>query len=370
MTSGSPKSPLHLSTDNPGSSPRHTPLPLRARIVLGVLLLVLAAATIRLYGARPERPVEELRGAALGTTWSVKIAGELDESAVAQAQESIEARIAAVDAAMSTWRDDSELSRFNASRSTEPFAATPATLRVFEAARVVSDASGGAFDVTVGPLVEAWGFGPSASPRVPDPLERTRLRERTGYQKLEIDGSAGTVRKTVPELSCDLSALAKGFAVDEVARGLADLGHTAFLVEIGGELRAEGQHRNGRDWRVAIETPEAAGFSIHRVVVLRDMAMATSGDYRNFYERDGQRYSHTIDPRVGAPVTHALASVTVLHAEAMWADAWATALSVLGPDEGYALASRLGLAAYLMTRASDGFEVQFTEAFAPHLLPE
>jgi thiamine biosynthesis lipoprotein len=362
MTSGSPK-----------SRRAYKPLPLRTRIVLGVMLVLFAAVTIRLYGAKPERPVLRLQGAALGTTWSVKIAGQLDEAAGQRARNEVEARIAAVDAAMSTWRDDSELSRFNASRSTEPFAMSRATLDVFMAAREVSEASSGAFDVTVAPLVGAWGFGASGTPgEPPDPSALEAMRQRVGYELLELDLAAGTLRKQRPDVSADLSALAKGFAVDEVARGLVALGHSAFLVEIGGELRARGTHRDGRDWRVAIEDPEAQGFSIHRVVVLRDQAMATSGDYRNFYERDGKRYSHTIDPRSGAPVRHALASVTVLHPEALRADAWATALSVLGPEEGYDLAERLELAAYLITRIPGGdperFEARFTAAFEPHLL--
>ncbi|NNL86451.1 MAG: FAD:protein FMN transferase, partial [Myxococcales bacterium] len=277
------------------------------------------------------------------------------------------------DAAMSTWRDDSELSRFNASRNTDPFHLSAATFRVFAAAEEISEASAGAFDVTVGPLVEAWGFGPSGTPgRPPEPSVLAALRRRVGYRKLELDISTRTIRKQVADIACDLSALAKGFAVDEVARGLVELGYEAFLVEIGGELRAQGVHEDGRDWRVAIETPDAEGFSIHRVVVLRDLSMATSGDYRNFYESDGTRYSHTIDPRTGAPVTHALASVTVLHPEAMRADAWATALSVLGPEEGYDLAQQRGLAAYVISRLGRGseerFEARFTAAFGPHLL--
>ncbi|NNL67562.1 MAG: FAD:protein FMN transferase, partial [Myxococcales bacterium] len=178
--------------------------------------------------------------------------------------------------------------------------------------------------------------------------------------------------KARPAIACDLSAVAKGYAVDELARALGALGHERFLVEVGGELRGRGGHLDGAPWRVAIEAPVTLDREIHRVLALRDLSMATSGDYRNYYEQDGRRISHTLDPRSGRPIEHRLASVTVLHPEAVWADAWATALNVLGPDEGYTVAVEQGLAAYFIVRADvptdeGSYGVRMTAAFEPHL---
>jgi len=176
------------------------------------------------------------------------------------------------------------------------------------------------------------------------------------------------VTKVTPDVVCDLSAIAKGYAVDRVAGDLAAQGFANHLVEIGGELRAAGERATGGPWRVAVEVPSPTpsdARAAHEIVVLRDLGMATSGDYRSFYDQGGARISHTIDPRSGRPIAHALASVTVLHPQAMYADAYATALNVLGPEEGLALAENLGLAAYFIIRAEDGtFEVLETAGFA------
>jgi len=173
--------------------------------------------------------------------------------------------------------------------------------------------------------------------------------------------------KAIPTLALDLSAIAKGYVVDLIAAAIQQQGYERFLVEVGGELRAGGQHLDGAPWRVAIETPDVAGRAIHQVVSLEGRGMATSGDYRNYYERDGARFSHALDPRTGRPVAHRLASVTVLHETAAEADAWATALQVLGPEAGYALAVEEGLAAYFIVRRGEGFESRATAAFTPVL---
>jgi thiamine biosynthesis lipoprotein len=259
-------------------------------------------------------------------------------------------RLDRVNAQMSTWVSDSELSRFNRHASTEPFPVSEDVRRVVEASRRVSAGSGGAFDVTIRPLVQAWGFGDAARiPGGPEPAELEALRARVGWHRLEVAGDA--LVKASADLVCDFSAVAKGFAVDAVSRDLALRGHVDHLVEIGGELRARGRRADGEAWRVAIETPSSeATRTVHRVVALRDLSMATSGDYRNYYEQDGVRLSHTIDPRSGRPIEHGLASVTVLHREAMLADAWATALNVLGPEAGFELAVEREMAAYFIVR--------------------
>jgi len=357
-----------MTSGNPGvARPSLAP---RARWLLPLLIVLLAAVTLHRYSRPPERRFLELEGSAMGTTWSVKLAvSALPAEQERAVEDAVTSRIERVDALMSTWKPDSELSRFNRHASTEPFPASAETLSVFRVAREVSELSDGAFDVTVAPLVSAWGFGPgerAAAPPGDDVL--TPLRRRVGFRRVEIEPAAGMLRKTAGDVECDLSAVAKGFAVDEVARALAALGQTRFLVEIGGELRAAGGHLDGAPWRVAIEAPDVSGRRIHRIVTLRDRAMATSGDYRNYYEIEGRRVSHTIDPRSGRPITHSLASVTVVAADAARADALATALHVLGPEAGYALAEAQGIAAYFIVRTPEaGHESRMTWVFEPLL---
>jgi thiamine biosynthesis lipoprotein len=322
--------------------------------VFGAVLLGLT--TLRLCGAGPAGDLAEFRGTTMGTTYSVKLAesrlSEADRQALAGV---IEQQLATVDRLMSTWNAESELSRFNRLASTGAFPASAKTLEVFQVAREVSELTGGAFDVTVGPLVAAFGFGATDRvPGVPPPELLQALRERVGFRRVVLDVDAGSLSKTHPGTECDLSAIAKGYGVDEVARSLLERGHDDFLVEVGGELRARGQRSPDRAWRVAIERPDSETRSVFAVLELRDHALATSGDYRSYFEQDGLRLSHLIDPRLGRPIAHALASVSVLHEQAVYADALATALGVLGPEEGYALAEREGLAAYFILREPGG----------------
>lgn len=352
-------------------------LPRRARIALPIVIVLLVLLSWHRYSQVPERPFVAYSGPTMGTTFSVKLAlaslPAEEERAVGAA---IAGRLERVNALMSTWQDDSELSRFNRHPASEPFAVAPETLRVFEISREVYARSDGAFDPTVAPLVRAWGFGAGAAASPPSDPELAALRARVGFDAIAIGSAAGTLTRKRPDVVCDLSAVAKGYAVDEVARALAERGYADFLVEIGGELRAAGSHRDGTPWRVAIETPApepsqgTAWRSIHRVVSLGDRGMATSGDYRNAYELGGERVAHIIDPRTGRPATHGLASVTVVHAEAAVADAWATALQVLGPEAGRARAEAQGLAAYFIVRRPDGsFESFMTPPFEPLLAP-
>jgi thiamine biosynthesis lipoprotein len=314
-----------------------------------------------------------LSGQAMGTTWSV-VLNPVDRSSAdpRRARTAVDTQLAATDRLMSTWREDSELSRFNRHASTAPFPLSPPTLEVFRLAHEVSEATDGAFDVTVGPLVAAWGFGAKArSPRRrPEPAELATLRERVGFRLLRLDPTTGAARKERPDVECDLSGIAKGFTVDEIARALTELGWSDFLVELGGEVRARGERPGGEAWRVGVERPDAAGRVVHAVVPLRDQALATSGDYRSFYLDGDQRLAHILDPRSGRPVQHRIASVSVVHREAALADAWATALSVLGPEQGFARAEAEGLAAYFIVRTGDDtFASRATRAFPAVGLP-
>lgn len=346
-------------------------LSVRVKIILVLSLVVLSTATWhRLYLAPLLGPQFEFSGETMGTTFLVKVAAtEMPREAHARLGAAISETLLRVNAQMSTWDEGSELSRFNWHPADAPFPVSPETIAVFLAARRVSEESGGAFDVTIAPLVAAWGFGASAQvPGGPSPDKLAALRLRVGFEKVRADVAAGTLEKDAADVVCDLSAIAKGYGVDALADAVHALGFSDHLVEIGGELRARGTRPDGSAWRVAVEAPAARPGderSLREIVALVGQAMATSGDYRNFYEQDGVRVSHTIDPRTGEPIRHALASVTVLHPEAMYADAYATALNVLGPEEGLALARALDLAVYFIIRAEDGtFTTLETAKFA------
>jgi thiamine biosynthesis lipoprotein len=339
----------------------------------------LVGLTIRRLLAPDVAPLTELHGSTMGTTWSAKVVtpGSARSSGAPdpdprQLQAAIEERLALVNSLMSTYDPESELSRFNRFASARPFDLSANTIEVFELAQEISALTDGAFDVTVGPLIAAWGFGAAAEERhSPSASELAALRSRVGYQLLQLDPAAGQISKAHPEVVCDLSAIAKGYAVDQVADAISDLGYRDFLIEVGGELVGRGRRSDGDAWRVAIERPDALTRSVYAVVALEDAAMATSGDYRNFHESDGVRLSHLVDPRIGRPITHRLASVSVVDESAARADALATALSVLGPDEGYALAEREGIAAYFILRSRENWtEVLTTPAFEGLLIAE
>jgi len=320
-------------------------------IFVGALFLVVFLR----QPAAPSLPNElVLTGRTMGTAFTVKIVVppgvDVDEEEVSTA---IRETVDDVDFRMSTYRPDSELSRFNDADSS-PFEISPALFEVLTEAARVSKISGGAFDITVGPLVDAWGFGPEPVTSPPDEATIERLLHDHGYTHLELDAGGLTVQKDNPRLRCDLSAIAKGYAVDRVALRLEGLGLYDYMVEIGGEVRVAGRNAAGKTWRIGVERPDGEGGQPWVAVALMDTAMATSGDYRNYYERDGVRISHTIDPRTGRPISHSLASVSVIHPSCMTADALATALSVLGPDEGRKFVEREGLAAFFLIRTEDG----------------
>jgi thiamine biosynthesis lipoprotein len=303
----------------------------------------------------------------MGGTFSVKIVtakDELETPGLADVDRALRSTLHRIEGLMSTWDPDSELSRFNRSTSLAPFSVAPETFAVFEWSLDVGRMTGGALDVTIAPLVDAWGFGPGG-PRSTRPTEDEigRLRQATGPGRVELDPAAVTVRKTRPDVQCDLSSVVPGYAADRLSRELTDRGYTDFLVDVGGEVLARGRNKDGAPWRVAIERPELHGEAIQRLVPLSDLAITTAGDYRKYREVDGQRVAHILDPRTGRPVTHRLASVTVIDALAVRADAFDTALLVLGTREGMALATKLNLAALFIERTGDGFVEHATPRF-------
>ena len=343
----------------------------RARWLLPLLIVLLVGMSLYRLADPSYTDTIELNGVALGTTWLVKVvAPEADRQERDRLYAAISEQLDLIDGRMSTWDPASELSRFNRSRRTTPFAMSKPTLDVFDLAREVSEQTGGAFDVTVGPLVQTWGFGAGAEPRKTDPRDEeiALLRERVGYTQLDTDRQAGTLRKNHAATEADLSAIAKGYAVDCIADALETLGYRDFLVEVGGELAARGSRSGDGPWRVAIEQPDADGRSIFAIVELKNTGMATSGDYRSYSIRDGVRLSHLIDPRSMRPIAHNLASVTVIDPNSARADALATGLGVLGPEAGLDLAEQEEIAAYFIVRGpGDSLRGFPTKRFAPLL---
>jgi thiamine biosynthesis lipoprotein len=310
-----------------------------------------------------------LTGRTMGTTYTVKLHrddGGFEDGAL---QSEIDDLLERINDQMSTWRRDSELSRFNGSRQSGWFPVSAELVSVIESAHAISVLSEGAFDVTVGAIVNLWGFGPEGGDeRLPSDRQIEAAMKWVGYRQLAARASPPALRKRHPDMYVDLSAIAKGFAVDEVARLLDTRQVRSYLVEIGGELRAQGFRPDGSPWKVGIERPLRGAQSVQSIVALRDAAVATSGDYRNYRKQDGRRYSHTIDPRTGRPIAHALASVSVIASSAMRADALATAIMVMGPEEGFRMAEREVLAVQLIVRSEDGFRVLTTLPFDDYLL--
>jgi thiamine biosynthesis lipoprotein len=308
----------------------------------------------------------------MGTRYTVRVvAPPLSDEERERIAGVIEQQLDLTNRLVSTWDPRSELSRFNARASTAPARLAPETIGLLEIARRVSELSGGAFDVTVGPLVEAWGFGRSGPPlRTPSAQTLAAARARVGPDLLLVDAEAGTVAKVRPDVACDLSALAPGWTADRIAAALGDLGYRDLIVDVGGEVVARGRRVDAARWRVVVESPEKGGDEA-TVLALEDTAVATSGDYRNAWiDEDGHRRSHLIDPRSGQPVTHELASVTVVHPTGAWADALATALLVMGPEAAWALATEQGMAVRLVARGDEGlYSVASTPEFKALVWP-
>jgi len=329
-----------------------------------VLLACLAALT--LLGACGGGPREiVLTGAAMGTTWTLRVAPRERGADAAAIRRLVEAALAEVDESMSTYRRDSSVSRFNAAASTDWIDVPRPLAEVVSESQRIGSQTGGALDLTVAPLVRLWGFG-SAAPRSEPPADEeiAALLARSGEGQLYVRLEPPALRKQAPELTLDLDAIAPGYAVDLVSERLEETGFRDYMVEIGGELRVLGRNAEGRPWRIGIEQPDERGRAVIRVLQLEGMSVSTSGDYRDFFVAAGRRYAHTLDPRTGRPVDHALASVTVLRPTATEADGLSTALMVLGPEAGFELAERMGWAVLFIKRDAAGFSQRETTAFA------
>lgn len=321
----------------------------RARVAWVVVFATLLGLSIHRYGRRPASPAT-FAGDAFGTTYVVKLGTAPADAERGAVESLIQAALDGVDATFSTYRADSELSRLNRHPVHEPFAASPELRRLLLEAKALHARTGGAFDVTVGPLVAAWGFGADGATTTPTPADLERLRTRVGMHHLDV--SAGAVTKRAP-ITLDLSAFAKGHAVDVIAAALVARGHGSFMVEVGGEVWAQGRKPDGGAWRIGIEVPIPGRGGTVDAIDLDGQAIATSGTYRNQRVHHGEPRPHVIDPRTGQPVGGDLVSVSVVAGRASLADGLATALLVMG-DRGRAFAEREGVAVSWLRRGHDG----------------
>lgn len=318
----------------------------------------LVAAALTVSACRSQAPPETTRfeGETMGTTYLVQVSESLSESDRIALSRVIQETLEEVNRAMSTYLAESEVSRFNRAPVGDSVPLSEHSFRVFGEASRITELTGGAFDVTVAPLVRLWGFGAGASDRVQVPSDESIAAARAvvGASHIRLGDDPPSVTKDAEGVECDLSAIAKGYAVDMVAELLSRRGSRDYMVEVGGEVRTMGKNAAGEAWRIGIEKPLPGVRELQRTLPLSGLSLATSGDYRNFYEHDGQLYSHLIDPRKGRPVSHRLASVSVVDHTCMRADALASGLLVLGPEEGFELAVREDLAVLFLIRTEDG----------------
>jgi|TARA_B100002003_G_C14093163_1_gene525752 thiamine biosynthesis lipoprotein len=307
-------------------------------------------------------------GPTMGTVYNVKVVPVPAQSQREQLAVGIQGTVDRINLLMSTYRDDSELSRFNRSSPGSWFELSAETAEVISLGLTISELTAGSFDMTVGPLVNLWGFGPQTGrDSIPSEADIRAALQLVGYRNIVMRATLPSAVRKSENVYVDLSAIAKGYAVDKVAQFLEAKGVVNYLVEIGGELKARGRKQNGALWQVAIESPGVAGRESHRVLPLANISVATSGDYWNYFEVEGVRYSHTIDPTTGRPVTHNVASVTVLDSSTARADALATAFNVMGTKAGLALANEHNLAVLFIEKGENGFRERSSAAFAPHL---
>ncbi len=377
-----PVSQAHLlATIMPASQPARPAPPNLNRLARGILALALIPiagysvhwiTTLLVQNPQPEthHTLLSFQGTTMGTTYSIKAVTKGDQQTLDVLGEQIEEQLKIVNHQMSTYLDDSELSLFNASESTDWFDVSPETAHVTQLALDLAEDSQGAFDPTIGPLVNLWSFGPEKRPEnIPTDDEITARRAYVGYQRLHTRKDPPALKKDDPRVSVDLSAIAKGHGVDQVALFLESQGIVAYLVEIGGEVRVKGEKRPNIPWNVAVQKPVVStdhlpgSTDIQKLVPLKDASLATSGDYHNFFEHEGRRFSHTIDPQTGRPITHMLTSVSVISPTCAQADGIATALMVMGPERGFQWALDRNLPVYMIVKQAERFQERLSPQF-------
>jgi len=332
---------------------------MKRHLALSAMLATMASQS----GSSADANFIELAGRTMGTTWSVKFPARQAAVQAAESKRELQRLLDGLEQTFSTYRANSEISRFNTTPSTNWFPVTDHMAQVMEHALRVAGLTDGAFDPTVGPLVELWGFGPTRHSRVPTAGDIAKARTRVGWRKLELRAQPPALRKTQPDVAIDLSGIAKGYAVDKMVELLRARGLTNALAQVGGETFGLGKPAPGRGWRVGIEQPLEQGGGVWEIVELSDRALSTSGHTRNFRLLNGHRHHHLIDPRSATPATHKADSVSVIAATATEADALATALFVLGPEDGPALADKHRLKCVFLEQTGGQFVSRPSQAF-------
>ncbi len=333
------------------------------------VLLVLLFLQLGITGCSLEsdNKIVAFAGSTMGTTFHVKYVS-VDGVNSGEVERAAKAALDDVDLRMSTYRDDSELMQFNYLPINTSATVSSDLFELLQVSQYLSRISGGAFDVTVGPLVNLWGFGPEKHlNRLPSTDEVEKALLNVGFGYLSVDAKTNTLQKKRP-IYIDLSAIAKGYGVDRVAADIETLGITSYLVEVGGEVRMKGVKVDGTPWRIGVERPTLDQRRASIIISAEDRGIATSGDYRNYYEVEGKRYSHTIDPRTGYPIDHNLVSVTIIDESTALADGLATLFMVLGTDEGIQVANSENIAAYFISKTHDGFAYHATPGFKQYVL--
>ncbi len=327
-------------------------------------LLILSACDIDSH----QPPLVTLTGFTMGTTYTVKINEPHLKIDVRKIKSGIDSMLATINEQMSTYQNDSELSRINQSRSIDWIDISDDLFTVINTAINISDLSEGAFDITVGPVVNLWGFGPDARPElVPEDQLIQSALANVGYQYLHLRESPPALKKDRGDIYIDLSGIVPGFAVDRMAAYLEQYTIQNYMVELGGEIKAKGINPDRKPWQIGIEKPVTNQRSVQRIINLDNIGLGTSGDYRNYFVQDGIHYSHIIDPKTGKPTTHRLASVTVLHSSTMMADALAVALFVMGPASGMQFAQKENLSVFFIIRDKQGFTEEMTDTFKKYI---
>ncbi|WP_248763609.1 FAD:protein FMN transferase [Pseudomonas sp. 13-2922] len=323
--------------------------------------LVLSGVFVLLGGCGNADSLEQFGGPTMGSTYSIQYVRHAGGPAVAEVKPAVEATLAEVDRQMSTYRGDSDIERFNELPAHSCQVMPSSILELVRVGEQLSLDSDGAYDLTVEPLMNLWGFGPQGrEEKVPDAARLAEVRQRVGHRYLRIDGDQLCKDAAV---EVDFNSIAAGYTVDRIVARLQALGLDSFLAEATGELKAVGKKPDGSPWRIALEVPRDDEQVAQRIIALDGYGVSTSGDYRNYFEQDGKRYSHTFDALTGAPITHNLASVTVIHPSTLMADGFSTLLLILGPERGWDYAEKHMIAAFFVMRADTGFVTRTNQAF-------
>lgn len=307
----------------------------------------------------PSNDVINFSGSTMGTQYHVTLIKKSThpQYSPTEIKQSIEALLLKVNQKMSTYITDSEISKFNQYNQTDWFPVSIDLAFVVKHAAKISKKTQGAFDITIAPLIDLWGFGAKTVNHIPSSSQLENVNKYTGYSLLNVKLKPPSIQKLDPRLRIDLSAIAKGFAVDKVSLYLTSIGFRDHLVEIGGEIRGSGKNQKNKPWSIAIVHPNSTSLTIKHSINLSNKALATSGNYNNYFIKEGKRYSHTIDPTTAQPITHKLASATVMADSTMLADAYATAIMVMGEIKGREFAKQQKLKVNLIYKENNNFEV-------------